>query len=794
MLFSDLERITSGKISINDDNTVSRFSTDSRTLSGVSNEVFIATEGKRDGHQFIRDALDLGVKNFIVKKKPDLVSGNFLEVDNPVDAFQKIAAHHRSLFQIPIVGITGSNGKTIVKEWLSTLLSERFFVIKNPKSYNSQVGVPPSVLEIRGTHEVGVFEAGISTVGEMVNLEKIIQPTHGIFTTLGNAHSEGFEHDQQKLIEKLKLFENTTKVICRNDQTYSETLAAALGSRRVTWSTEGNADHSVSWESGGIHIDQHIFSTHFNSASDLENATHAIIMALELGVTAKEIQAGLKLIKPVPMRLELKQAINDSLVLDDTYNNDLQGLKVALDYLDSHNQKTKKTIILSDILQSGKSDSTLYAEVADLLREKKISRLIGVGPHISSFDKILSPSAEFFQTTEELLSNLPHFENEIIVVKGARNFELERVVKRLEKRTHGTVLEVNFEALQHNLTQYRNLLSPNTKLMVMVKANAYGSGILEVANFLQHQRVDQLGVAYVDEAILLRQNGIHLPIMIMNPHVESFQDFAKYNLEAEVFGIAHLKQLLENGQPYPKIHLKVDTGMHRLGFPQEEIPELLEILSETPNLEVAGVFTHFSGAENSIHDGFTKEQALLFERAYQEIAEVLGYKPFKHAVNSSGIVRWPQYQFDMVRLGIGLHGFDPTNKLGLRSTSQLKSAISQIRRLQKGETVGYGRKGVVNQESTIAVVPIGYEDGFLRVFGNGNGQVMVGGALCPTIGNICMDMMMLDVTGVEAEVGDEVIIFGINPTIQDLANSAGTIPYEILTNVSNRVKRVFIWE
>ena len=794
MLFSDLERITSGKISIDDDNTVSRFSTDSRTLSGVSNEVFIATEGKRDGHQFIRDALDLGVKNFIVKKKPDLVSGNFLEVDNPVDAFQKIAAHHRSLFQIPIVGITGSNGKTIVKEWLSTLLSERFFVIKNPKSYNSQVGVPPSVLEIRGIHEVGVFEAGISTVGEMVNLEKIIQPTHGIFTTLGNAHSEGFEHDQQKLIEKLKLFENTTKVICRNDQTYSETLAAALGSRRVTWSTEGNADHSVSWESGGIHIDQHIFSTHFNSASDLENATHAIIMALELGVTAKEIQAGLKLIKPVPMRLELKQAINDSLVLDDTYNNDLQGLKVALDYLDSHNQKTKKTIILSDILQSGKSDSTLYAEVADLLREKKISRLIGVGPHISSFDKILSPSAEFFQTTEELLSNLPHFENEIIVVKGARNFELERVVKRLEKRTHGTVLEVNFEALQHNLTQYRNLLSPNTKLMVMVKANAYGSGILEVANFLQHQRVDQLGVAYVDEAILLRQNGIHLPIMIMNPHVESFQDFAKYNLEAEVFGIAHLKQLLENGQPYPKIHLKVDTGMHRLGFPQEEIPELLEILSETPNLEVAGVFTHFSGAENSIHDGFTKEQALLFERAYQEIAEVLGYKPFKHAVNSSGIVRWPQYQFDMVRLGIGLHGFDPTNKLGLRSTSQLKSAISQIRRLQKGETVGYGRKGVVNQESTIAVVPIGYEDGFLRVFGNGNGQVMVGGALCPTIGNICMDMMMLDVTGVEAEVGDEVIIFGINPTIQDLANSAGTIPYEILTNVSNRVKRVFIWE
>ncbi len=794
MQFSDLERITSGELILNNDLDVNRFSTDSRTLSGLSNEVFIAVNAKRDGHDFIQDAIRKGVKNFIVEKATNINGCNFMIVSNSVSAFQQIATAHRTKFNIPIIGITGSNGKTIVKEWLSTILSEKYSVVKNPKSYNSQIGVPLSVLELSDNHEVGVFEAGISTTGEMEKLESIIRPTYGIFTTLGNAHSEGFEDDEQKIHQKLKLFQNTIKVVCRTDQPYSVILKSVLGSRRITWALNNTADYQVRWDNGCIYINDLNFRTWLFSHTDLENVTNAVIMALQFGVNPAQIQMGLNHIKSVPMRLELKQAINGCLVLDDSYNNDLQGLKVAVDYFDLNKQKEKKTIILSDILQSGKTDEELYKNVARLLTDKQIDRLIGIGPRISASKKKFNLASEFFESTDQVLDKLPSFDNEMIVVKGARYFELERVVKRLEKRTHGTVLEVNFEAFQHNLSQYRSLLASSTKLMVMVKANAYGSGILEVANFLQHQKVYQLGVAYVDEAIQLRENGIQLPIMIMNPHVESFQDFVKYDLEAEIFSLNHLKQLIKSSQTYPKIHLKIDTGMHRLGFSKADIPELIEILEQNRALEIVGIFTHFSGSENSLHDEFTKDQARQFEIVYRQIADTLGYQPIKHAVNSSGIVRWPQYHFDMVRLGIGLHGFDPTRELKLRNTSQLKTIVSQLRSLKKGDTVGYSRRGEVVRDSQIAVIPIGYEDGFQRVFGAGNGKVFVGGKLCPTIGNICMDMTMIDVTEVEVKEGDQVVVFGANPSIKDLASWANTIPYEILTNVSNRVKRVFIWE
>ncbi|MEM6734738.1 MAG: bifunctional UDP-N-acetylmuramoyl-tripeptide:D-alanyl-D-alanine ligase/alanine racemase [Bacteroidota bacterium] len=794
MLFSDLKKITFGEILLNEDLPVRRFSTDSRMLSGASDEVFIASRGRRDGHDYIKDATTLGIKNFIVEKIPEFINGNFIKVENSIDAFQQIATHHREQFNTPIIGVTGSNGKTTVKEWLSTLLSEKYFVIKNPKSYNSQIGVPLSILEIREMHEVGVFEAGISKVGEMEKLEKIIQPTAGIFTTLGNAHSEGFEHDEQKLREKLELFKHAKKVVYRNDASYSESLAYHLGSKSITWAIHGIADYQVKWESGSIMVNDQSFQSNLDQVVDLENATHAIVMAFYLKVSHDQIQKGLSLIKPVPMRLEFKKAINESFVLDDSYNNDLQGLKVALNYMESHKQKERKTLILSDILQSGKNDRSLYGEVADLLKEKQINRLIGVGSNISTYEEKFSCESLFFNSTDELLENFPDFEKEMIIVKGARDFELERVVKKLEKRTHDTVLEVNFEALQYNLSQYRTLLHPSTKLMVMVKANAYGSGILEIANFLQHQRVDQLGVAYVDEAIQLRENGIHLPIMIMNPQVKGFRDFKRYDLEAEIFGLSHLDQLLSSTQNPPQIHIKIDTGMHRLGFLEAEIPTLIGILKKNPRLKITGVFSHFSSAENHLDDEFTLGQAQKFESIYERIVSALGYRPLKHVCNSSGIVRWPHYHFDMVRLGIGLHGFDPTGQLDLRATSQLKTIISQVRLLKKGETVGYSRKGIVERDSKIAVIPIGYEDGFQRIFGNKRASVLVGNKRCPTIGNICMDMTMIDVTKVEAKEGDEVIIFGDDPKIQDLANWAHTIPYEILTNVSNRVKRVFVWE
>ena len=422
------------------------------------------------------------------------------------------------------------------------------------------------------------------------------------------------------------------------------------------------------------------------------------------------------------------------------------------------------------------------------------SRLIGVGARVSSNADSFSIPSNFYESTEDLLSQMPEFNEEMVLVKGARNFELERVVQRIEEKSHGTILEVNFEALQHNLSQYQSLLNGKTQPMVMVKANAYGAGLLEVANFMQHQQVDMLGVAYVDEAIQLRKNGISIPIMIMNPYIESFDQFERYDLQAEIFSITHFKRMLRDTVRRPGIHLKIDTGMHRLGFKPDELDDLIKLLESNRDVKVEGIFTHFSSAEQTDEDEFTIRQAELFEAAYDRLSHVLGYNPLKHACNSAGIVRWPQYHFDMVRLGIGLHGFDPAESLKLRYPSQLKTIISQIQHLDKGATVGYSRKGLITRPSRIAILPIGYEDGYSRIFGNGRASVAVGGNLCHTVGNVCMDMIMVDVTDTDAKEGDEVTVFGTNPTIKDLAKISSTMPYEILTNVSSRVKRIFISE
>lgn len=794
MLFSQLQKITNGQSQISEDMEVIHFSTDTRTISGNSNEVFVAIQGKRDGHEFIPTAISKGVQNFIAEKEVDQPGLNVLQVNDSVEALQMIGAHHRSGFDIPVVGITGSNGKTTVKEWLSTILSERYFVVKSPKSFNSQIGVPLSLLEIRKGHEIGVFEAGISKVGEMKKLGKIINPTIGIFTNLGEAHDDGFESQEQKLLEKLKLFEGSRKVICCKDSAYFNAIDEDLGEKVKAWSMGEGADYHVKWEYGKIVIDGTVYTTDFETKTQLENLTHAIIAASELGLDRDQIQKGIDLIEGVPMRLELKKGINGCYILDDSYNNDEAGLKVALDYLESHKQNPKRTLILSDILHSGKKDKDLYSDIASLMQSRNVSRLIGVGEKIKASSKPFPQESLFFESTEELLENMPPFNEEMIVVKGARNFELERVVQRLEEKSHGTVLEVNFEALFHNLNQYRTLLKASTKLMVMVKANAYGSGLLEVANFLQHQRVDMLGVAYVDEAIQLRKNGINIPIMIMNPHIESFEQFERYDLQAEIFSISHLKRLLKDTREHPKIHIKIDTGMHRLGFSPDQLDELINHLKANQQVKVEGVFTHFSSSDIVDEDAFTINQARLFDQAYAKIEEVIGYSPIRHACNSPAMVRWPQYHYDMVRLGIGLHGFDPTGKLDLRNSSQLKTVISQIQNLKAGDTVGYSRMGKIKRDSKIAILPIGYEDGYSRSFGNGNAFVEIDGELCPTVGNICMDMTMVDVTGVDVKEGGEVVIFGKNPTIKELAKWAHTIPYEILTNVSNRVKRVFISE
>lgn len=794
MLFSHLKEVTGGQLQCEQDVEVTRFSIDSRSQHGGRGEVFVALVAKRDGHEFVQDARDRGVTNFIVDRPIKVTGANVLIVKDTLEALQQIAGAHRAGFSIPVIGITGSNGKTTVKEWLATILSETYLTVKSPKSYNSQVGVPLSLLEIRKTHEIGVFEAGISKTGEMNVLAGLIRPSIGIFTNLGEAHKDGFESREEKLFEKLALFDSAEKVVCRKDTAYFESISEVLKDRVVPWGDDNDLPFTVVWEEGEIIVNNTSYRADVSSDSQRENVTHAIVTATLLGLNPEQIQRGISKIEDVPMRLELKKAINGCYVLDDSYNNDEIGLIVALDYLDSYKQNEKRTLILSDILHSGKSPEELYRQIAAVMAAKGIDRLIGVGAAIKSASDCFSMDTQFFESTEDLLRHLPTFKDEMIVVKGARDFELERVVKRLEEKSHGTVLEVNLEALQHNLSQYRALLEPTTRLMVMVKANAYGAGILEVANFLQHHQVDMLGVAYVHEAIALRKNGISLPIMIMNPYIESFEQFERFDLQAEVFSLSHLKRLLRDTVDHPGIHIKIDTGMHRLGFGEKDIPELIDFLKEHPNVKVEGIFTHFASADSEKDDAYTVQQAKLFDELYELLAQALNERPIKHACNSPAMVRWPQYHFDMVRLGIGLHGFDPTGKLNLEPTSSLKSTISQIQQLQKGDTVGYSRKGKAERDSRIAIVPIGYEDGYLRVFGNGNGKALISGELCPTIGNVCMDMVMIDITHVAASEGDEVILFGAKPSIQDLAIWADTIPYEILTNISSRVKRVFVSE
>lgn len=794
MLFSELARIVNEDAHVVQDGDITTFSTDSRTLFGRKGEAFVAIKAQRDGHDFAMDAWKRGVRYFILEKELPLPESNTLIVSNTLRALQHIARFYRQSFQIPVIGITGSNGKTTVKEWLSTILSEKYFVVKSPKSYNSQIGVPLSVLEMRQNHELGIFEAGISKVGEMQSVAHVIAPTFGIFTNLGEAHNDGFSSKKEKLSEKLQLFESSKKVVCRSDTPYFKQIEEALGEKIISWSKETQADYQVKWGVHSIQVQDFEFKINFEGyPHQLENLTHCVVAAIELGLSPMQIQQGIDQIQGVPMRLELKKGVNGCYLLDDTYNNDELGLKVAIEYLESQKQNEQRTLILSDILHAGKPGEMLYGQIADLLRAKNI-RLVGVGTGISSVAHLFGENDLFFDTTEDLIEHLPLFQNEMILIKGARNFALERVVKLLEEKNHGTVLEVNFEALRHNLNAYQALLKKQTRLMVMVKANAYGSGILEVSNFLQHQQVDLLGVAYLDEAIELRKHGITIPIMIMNPYIESFEQFERFDLQAEIFSLSHFKRMIRDTQRHPKIHLKIDTGMHRLGFGLDELPTLIKTLQENPNVEVAGIFTHFSSADDPSEDDFTNKQAAIFEQAFQLLCDALGYEPVRHACNSSGIARWPQYHYEMVRLGIGLHGFDPTQKLALRHTSQLKTIISQIQELEAGATVGYGRKGLLKRASRIAVIPIGYEDGYARVFGNGSAKVSVNGSLCPTIGNVCMDMTMVDVTDVDAKEGDTVIVFGTKPSIKDLASWSGTIPYEILTNVSNRVKRIFISE
>ncbi|NDK56860.1 bifunctional UDP-N-acetylmuramoyl-tripeptide:D-alanyl-D-alanine ligase/alanine racemase [Pontibacter fetidus] len=794
--------------------------TDSRKLSQPAGTVFFAVTGKyNDGHNYLAALYKQGVRQFIVEKAQDrrgfdysklYPEANLLLVKDSLLALQQLAAWHRAQFKIPVIGITGSNGKTIVKEWLAQLLSPDELVVKSPRSYNSQLGVPLSVWQLNSNHTLGIFEAGISLPGEMEKLQPIIQPTIGIFTNIGTAHDEGFTSRQQKVQEKLKLFKDADVLIYCTDYELLHEQVRKQKIKSFTWSRHQEADITITATTTAGHKTIVVYTYRgekqrlalpFTDEASVENALHCLAVLLYREVPFAEIQDRLDKLHPVAMRLEMKEAINGCYLIDDTYNNDLAGLAIALDLLANQPQRGKRTIILSDLLESGLSEDALYSQVALLISNRDVDKVIGIGPTISQHQLEFSGIAEFYHNTADFLEqfNPDDFRNELILVKGARVFEFERIVHAFQQKVHGTVLEVNLDALVHNLNFYRSKLAPDTKLMVMVKAFAYGSGSFEVANLLQFHRVDYLAVAYADEGVMLRENGITLPVMVMNPSPDSFAKLRQHNLEPEIYSLELLQQYIKDlpdTTTRHRIHLKLDTGMHRLGFTPEDFDALFPLLQQHPQIQVVSTFTHLAGADEALHNDFSQLQISNFRTMAEEVETRLNYKVIKHVLNSAGIVRFPEHQLDMVRLGIGLYGVEATGseQEALKPASTLKTTVSQVKTIVKGETVGYSRKGIADEDKTIATIAIGYADGYDRRFSNGAGQVIINGKRCPIIGNVCMDMCMVDVTGLQVKAGDEAIVFGPKLTLTDMATRIGTIPYELLTNVSSRVKRIFFSE
>jgi alanine racemase len=797
----------------NTEAVVSQLVTDSRIVIDPAESLFFALTAQRDGHHYINDAYNNGIRNFVITE-PESVEQytdvNVLVVSDVLLSLQQLAAYNRSQYDLKVLAITGSNGKTIVKEWLYQLLASDFNIVKSPKSFNSQIGVPLSVWQIEEDHTMGIFEAGISRGGEMESLAQIIKPTIGILTNIGEAHAEGFSSHQEKLKEKLKLFDDAELLIYSPDYTPGLSPQDLPGKTHFSWSLKEKADLQIlfiepiegkSYVRALFKGDEVECLIPFRDRASVENGIICWATLLALGYTGKEADIRLEKLTLVSMRLELKTGINQCSVIDDSYSADTSSLAIALDFLNLQNQHAKKTLILSDLVETGKSNLVLYTEIAGLLKQKSLNRLIGIGPNISESAELFDLEKTFFEDTQSFVENFPalHFNNETILVKGARKFEFERISKLITQKIHDTVLEIDLNALSGNLQFYRNKLKPGVKVMAMVKAFSYGSGSFEIANLLQYHKVDYLAVAYTDEGVSLRKAGITMPIMVMSPEPSGFDAIIKHNLEPEIYSLEILKSfssyLNDNDYNYP-IHLKLDTGMHRLGFEEPDLPDLLRSLAETTKLKVISVFSHLVGSDSASLDEFSVYQLNRFTDMANLIEASLNYTFIRHISNTSGITRHPDAQLDMVRIGIGLYGFDGNllNNQGLRTVAVLKTTVTQVKKLKANETVGYSRKGVLPDGGEIATVKIGYADGYNRKFGNGVGKMIINGNHVNTVGVICMDMCMLDVTGLNVKIGDEVIVFNSELSIADLAKQIDTIPYEILTNISQRVKRVYFYE
>ena len=818
---SKIAEIVNGKLHVVDNKSycIKDLVYDSRKVQEAENVLFFAlVTPKNNGHKYIAELYQRNVCNFVVNNSFSDINkfsqANFIVVDDTLLALQALAKYHRKQFAIPVIGITGSNGKTAVKEWLYQLLCPDNQIVYTPNSFNSQIGVPISVWNMSKNDQMGIFEAGVSQPNEMNALKEIIEPSIGIFTNIGSAHDESFMDIRQKVGEKLNLFRNVdTLILCSDHGIIMEGLMRTELQKKIklfTWSTKKEeADlfiQSIERQQKGTWIramykeKEIAIKIPFADDAAIENTINCWATMLLLDYSNDIIVERIAKLTPIAMRLEMKQGINSCLIINDTYNSDINSLQIAIDLMNNQHQFKKRTVILSDILQSHSSESVLYKEIASLLEHKNIDRIIGIGEAISRQANSFTIEKEFYKTTNDFFASfdISKFADEVILVKGARQFNFERISNYLGLKTHETVLEVNLPDLIANLNTYKTLIKPDTQIMAMVKAFSYGIGDIDIANALQYHGVNYLAVAYVDEGISLRNKNITMPIMVMNPDELGMVSILKYDLQPEIYSFRVLNLLLQaleqNTQTKQvSIHLKIDTGMHRLGFEQKDLPDLMKSLKSNHQIKVESVFTHLVAADDPKEDDFTHHQAQLFSQCYDFIADELGYRPIRHIANSAALSRFPDYHYDMVRLGIGLYGVNPflkNNKIAHVIT--LKTIVSQIKRIDANETVGYNRKWKAAKKSVVATIPIGYADGFPRAAGNGKTKVLINGKLAPIIGNVCMDMCMVDVTNIEVKEGDTVIVFGKDLPLSLFAKSVGMIEYEILTGISQRVKRVFV--
>lgn len=793
--------------------------TDSRSLCFPEETLFFALQTNRnDGHKYIPELYQRGVRNFVVTNVPadraeTYPDANFLKVSNTLKALQRLAERHRDEFDIPVVGITGSNGKTMVKEWLYQLLSPEMFVTRSPRSYNSQIGVPLSVWLMDEHTQVGVFEAGISKPGEMAALRAIIRPTIAVLTNLGTAHQENFSSMEAKCREKLVLFHDARTVVYDADDAIVRRIVSEtdIQGETIAWSRrDKNAAFYVSEvkKEDAMSVVSYIYkgvtgrySLPFIDAASVSNSIICAVVALQLGLSRDALDRRMRLLEPVAMRLEVKEGQHGCTLINDSYNSDINSLDIALDFMNRRpdHKGRRHTLVLSDIYQSGKASRELYKEVSDLALKRDVEKFIGIGPQLcAQAEEIQLPEKFFFHTVEQFIHSevFRSLHNEVILLKGARKFGFDQVTELLVKKVHETILEVNLNNVVENLNHYRSFLKPTTKLVCMIKADAYGSGSVEIAKTLQDHRVDYLAVAVADEGVTLRRNGITANVMIMNPEMTAFKTMFDYDLEPEVYSFRLLEALIRAAEKegitdYP-VHVKLDTGMHRLGFdPTADMKRLIDRLKHQNAIIPRSVFSHFVGSDSDAFDDFSARQFALFDAGSKQLQAAFSHKILRHMDNSAGIEHFPERQMDMCRLGLGLYGVDPRTNAMLQNVSTLKTTILQMHCVKAGETVGYSRKGVIEHDSLIAAIPIGYADGLDRRLGNRRCYCLVNGKKAPYVGNICMDVAMIDVTGIDCREGDSVEIFGDHLPVTVLSDVLETIPYEVLTGVSTRVKRVY---